>query len=68
MANRYLEKIAEDLIKPSHRGLLHKKLGIPEGEEIPHSTLLRAKAHAERTGDHKLMEEVNFALNFGHKG
>jgi len=67
MANRYLEKIARDLIKPSHRGLLHKELGIPEGQDIPHDVLMKAKERAERTGNHELMDQVNFALNFGKK-
>lgn len=67
MANRYLEKIAKDLIKPSHRGLLHKELGIPEGQDIPHDVLMKAKERAESTGNHRLMDQVNFALNFGKK-
>jgi hypothetical protein len=55
------------LIKPSHRGLLHKELGVPEGEKIPMSKLLAAKERAKKTGDRKLMEQVEFALNFGRK-
>jgi len=67
MTNVYLEKIAESLIKPSHRGLLHKELGVPEGEKIPMSKLLAAKERAKKTGNKKLMEQVEFALNFGKK-
>ena len=33
-------------IKPSHRGLLHKNLGVPEGKPIPTSKLEKAKAGA----------------------
>ena len=33
-------------IKPSHRGLLHKNLGVPAGEKIPEAKLEKAKEHA----------------------
>jgi hypothetical protein len=47
-------------IKPSHRGLLHKKLGVPQGEKIPRSDL------TINPGDStKLKEEKSFASNFG---
>lgn len=54
-----LEKIASIEIKPSHKGLLHKKLGIPEGEKIPESKLENA-AHSSSPSERK---EANFALN-----
>lgn len=47
-------------IKPSRRGLLHKKLGIAQGTRIPLARLLKAKkssSPAER-------KEANFAINF----
>lgn len=34
------------MIKPSHRGLLHKNLGVPEGKPIPTAKLESAKAGA----------------------
>jgi hypothetical protein len=33
-------------IKPSHKGLLHKDLGVPEGEKIPAKKLEQAKKNA----------------------
>lgn len=30
-------------IKPSHKGLLHKKLGVPQGQKIPASKIAAAK-------------------------
>lgn len=49
------------LIKPSRKGLLHKKLGIPQGKKIPKKALnkaLKSKSSA-------LRKEANFAKNFG---
>lgn len=48
------------LIKKSHRGLLHKKLGIPQGQPIP-AHLLKINP-----GDSPaLVKEKTFAKNFG---
>jgi len=33
-------------IKPSHKGLLHKELGVPQGESIPTSKMEKAKTAA----------------------
>ena len=58
-------------IKPSRRGLLHKKLGIPAKEKIPAATLAKAGARAKRTGDTALAKEVGFARatkKFKHGG
>lgn len=46
-------------IKASHKGRLHEKLGIPEGEPIPES---RIKA-AERSGSPAERKEAQFADN-----
>lgn len=46
-------------IKKSHKGLLHKKLGVPQGEHIPLSSLLRAK-HSDSAS---MRKEANFAIN-----
>ncbi len=51
------------LIKPSRKGLLHKKLGVPEGENIPASKI-EAALHSKSPA---LRKEANFARNFGHK-
>ena len=46
-------------IKPSHKGLLHHNLGVPEGEHIPESKLEAAK-HSE---DPAVRRRATFALN-----
>lgn len=51
-------------IQPSHKGLLHKKLGIRQGKTIPLRDLMRAKrslSPAER-------KEATFAVNARHWG
>jgi hypothetical protein len=47
----------------SLEGLLREKLGVPGGQKIPESKLQAAK-HSKSPAER---EEVNFALNFGHK-
>lgn len=59
----YAEKID---IKPSRKGLLHKKLDVPQGEPIPEGKLEKA-AHSKSPAERK---EANFAINakgFNHK-
>ena len=46
-------------IKPSRKGLLHKKLGIKQGEKIPLADLARAKLSSSPA----LRKEANFAIN-----
>jgi hypothetical protein len=46
-------------IKASHKGLLHKALGVPEGEKIPLSALVKAK-HSKSPARRK---QANFAIN-----
>ena len=46
-------------IKKSHRGLLHKSLGIKQGEKIPHTTLMYAAGHASPA----VRKRAQFALN-----
>ena len=46
-------------IKKSHKGLLHKKLGVPQGQKIPASRLAAAK----RSKSPALRKEANFAIN-----
>lgn len=50
-------------IKPSHRGLLHEELHVPQGQKIPASKLEAAK-HSSDPAERK---RANFAINFGHK-
>lgn len=49
-------------IKPSHKGRLHKALGIPEGEPIPHDRLMAAK----NSDNPAVRRMANFAINFHH--
>src|SRR5579872_7014601 len=51
-------------IKPEHRGLLHEKLGIPQGEKIPAPAI----AKAEHSSSPALRTEAHFADNFVHGG
>lgn len=45
------------MIKKSHKGLLHKKLGIPQGQKIPAAKL----AEAAKSKSPALRKEVAFA-------
>lgn len=54
---------ASPMIKPSRRGLLHKKLGVPQGEKIPASKVSAAK----NSSSPALRKEATFAQNFGGK-
>lgn len=47
-------------IKPSHVGLLHKKLGVPEGEKIPLEKIEKA-THSKSPS---LRKQAIFAKNF----
>lgn len=46
-------------IKESHKGLLHKKLGVPEGEKIPMKKVKKAAKSKNPT----LKKEAVFAEN-----
>jgi hypothetical protein len=48
------------LIKPSHRGRLHKALGVPPGDKIPSGKL----AEALHSTSEKIRKEAQFAKNF----
>ena len=56
------ERKAKIKIKPSHKGLLHKKLGVPPGEKIPEGKIAAAK----KSSSPALRKEATFAQNFGH--
>lgn len=53
--------LRKPLIKPSHRGLLHRRLGVPEGQKIPASKIQGAL----HSSDPSLRRQANFARNFG---
>jgi len=46
-------------IKPSHKGLLHEKLGVPQGQKISTAKLLKAL----KSKSPALRKEANFARN-----
>lgn len=46
-------------IKKSHEGLLHKNLGVPEGQPIPASALMKAMS----SKDPAIRKRANFAKN-----
>jgi len=46
-------------IKTSHKGLLHKKLGVPQGNKIPAGKL----AEALNSASPSLRKEAQFAKN-----
>ena len=50
-------------IKPSHEGLLHKRMGIKKGKKISEGSLEKEKAAAKKSGDVKELREVVFAEN-----
>ena len=50
-------------IKPSHKGLLRKALGVPKSKLIPASKL----AAALHSPNPHMRQMANFARNFGHK-
>ena len=50
-------------IKPSHRGLLHREMGISEDKPISLGSLARAKSKAKKSGDVKREKQVVFAEN-----
>lgn len=49
-------------IKKSHKGLLHKDLGVPQGEPIPESKL----EAAEHSSDPAVRKRAQFAENAKH--
>lgn len=51
------------MIKPSHRGLLHKELGVAVGKKIGPAKLAAAK----KTAGPVEMKRIVFAQNFGKK-
>lgn len=48
-------------IKPSHKGLLHKKLGVPQGKPIPDEDLTVPHGHNQNAL--ALKKEIVFARN-----
>lgn len=63
----HLEGEMSSLIPKSHKGLLHKQLGMPEGKKIPRSMLRSKLKQAKKEHNVKLERRLVFALNFGKK-
>jgi hypothetical protein len=58
-------------IKIKRKGLLHDKMGVPQGHEIPVNELKSKLQHAKQEHDIKLEKEIVFAINahkFNHGG
>jgi hypothetical protein len=53
-------------IKESHKGLLHKNLGVPQGEKIPAKKLAAAKKDASPAEKKRITFAQN-AKKFNHK-
>lgn len=63
MSNKYLEKIAKIMIKPSHDNELHERLRVHKGKKIPTSKIEADKKSAEARGDSAEVKRDTFALN-----
>jgi hypothetical protein len=66
------KKWIQQVVPPSHKGLLHKALGVPVSENIPVETInkriaeLRAKSKSGpglSVGESKMLKRLLFALN-----
>lgn len=69
--NKYLDKAAAIALNPANKGLLHKKMGVPEGKKLSTSELESEKNSAKKSGNVKLEREAQFAINakkWHHKG
>jgi hypothetical protein len=55
--------MAAPTIKPSHRGMLHREMGIPEGRKISIGDLMKKKARDKREGDTAGLKRDVFAIN-----
>ena len=50
-------------INPAHKGMLHREMGIKEGQKISVSDLMREKKKAKASGDTAPEKRVVFAEN-----
>lgn len=57
--NRDRQKAGIASIKKSHQGLLHKQLGVPQGQPIPVAKIEKAA----NSSDPATRKRANFALN-----
>ena len=61
--NKYLEKVAKIVINPSHKGLLHKDMGLAPGKKISTGALEAEKNRAKASGNSAEVKRVTFAEN-----
>lgn len=54
-------------IKPSHKGLLHRDLGVPAGKPIPSGKLAAAK-NSSNPAERKRATFAENAKHWNHKG
>ena len=59
---RNKNKWIQEAVPTSHKGLLHEKLGVPEGKNIPLKKLTKALHSKNET----LRREAQFAENMKH--
>lgn len=57
--NKYILKLAQIHIKPSHKGLLHKNLGEPAGKKLS----VEEEEKAKHSSDPAERKRATFALN-----
>ena len=50
-------------IKESHKGMLHREMGIPENKKIGIAALMKKKARDKREGDTAAEKRDTFAIN-----
>lgn len=50
-------------IKPSHRGLLHEEMGVPDDKPISIGALMKKKTKDKRTGNTAGLKRDVFAIN-----
>jgi hypothetical protein len=55
-------------IKPSHRGLLHQDLGIPQGQPIPEAALEQAEHSSDPAERKRAVFAENARTKFNHPG
>ena len=59
--------MAAPMIKPSHEGREHRRVGVPAGKKISAAKLMDALKKDKREHNVRGEREDVFAMNFGHK-
>lgn len=61
--NLYMERNNMIKIKPSHKGLLHKAMGIAKGKKIPVKNIKSKLTKDKAKGNTKAIKQDVFAIN-----